>query len=427
MTYNQALKYIYSSIPMFHNVGKSAYKEGLGNILKLDAHFSHPHKAYKTIHIGGTNGKGSTSHMLSSILISSGYKVGLFTSPHIKDFRERIRVNSQTISKKFVKDFIEKEQSFLESIKPSFFELTTIMALKYFEEKKVDIAIIEVGLGGRLDSTNIITPILSLITNISFDHTEFLGDTLEKIAFEKAGIIKPKVPIIIGESLPQTQDVFLLKAKESLSPIFFADKDDEIKSFKILSYGGIKITTKNFGKLFTDLNGAYQRKNINTVVCSVKHLRLQGLNISNENVKKGLSMVYTTGLMGRWQKIRSYPNIVVDTGHNLSGWEYIVKQLELQKAKSLRIIFGMLSDKDYEAIMNLLPKNAIYYITKASSKRAITEDVLLKKALSLGLKAKSFANVRAAYKEALKDASKNDFIFIGGSTYIVADFMKDNV
>ncbi len=426
MTYKEAQHYIEASIPMFHDVGAKAYKEGLGDILELDSHLGHPHLKYKTIHVAGTNGKGSTCSMLASILQASGYRVGLFTSPHIKDFRERIRVNSQVISKKFISCFIEKERSFIDSIHPSFFELTTAIALKYFAYKKVDIAIIEVGLGGRLDSTNIITPILSIITNISLDHTQFLGETLEKIASEKAGIIKPKVPVVIGETQTETKDVFLSKAKEGASQIFFAQKKSEARDFKILPQGCLSFKSPSFGALETDLSGLYQEKNLNTVLSAIKILQTLGLKISKEHLKDGLKQVAkTTGLMGRWQKISSFPTVVCDTGHNPGGWQYIAKQLKTQPEKNLRIIFGLVSDKDYRSIMKMLPKKAIYYFAKSSSKRALSEETLLKMAKSLGLTSYSFSSVKKAFFAAKKDAQKDDFIFVGGSTFVVADFMRE--
>ncbi len=428
MTYKEAQEYIEASIPMFHDVGAKAYKEGLGDILELDSHLGHPHLKYKTIHVAGTNGKGSTCSMLASILQASGYRVGLFTSPHIKDFRERIRVNSQVISKKFISCFIEKERSFIDSIHPSFFELTTALALKYFEYKKVDIAVIEVGLGGRLDSTNIITPILSIITNISLDHTQFLGETLEKIALEKAGIIKPNVPVVIGETQSETKGVFLSKAKECSSSIFFAQKSLEARDFKILPQRGLSFNTLSFGKMTTDLGGLYQEKNINTVLSAIKILQTIGLKIPKEQIKDGLKEVAkTVGFMGRWQKISSFPTIVCDTGHNPGGWQYIVKQLKALPCKNLRIIFGMVSDKDYALVMKLLPKKAIYYFAKSSSKRSIPEETLQNLAKSLGLTSYSFPSVKKAFLRAKKDAKQDDFIFVGGSTFVVADFMTDCV
>ncbi len=428
MTYKEAQEYIEASIPMFHDVGAKAYKEGLGDILELDSHLGHPHLKYKTIHVAGTNGKGSTCSMLTSILQASGYRVGLFTSPHIKDFRERIRVNSQVISKKFISCFIEKERSFIDSIHPSFFELTTALALKYFEYKKVDIAVIEVGLGGRLDSTNIITPILSIITNISLDHTQFLGETLEKIAREKAGIIKPNVPVVIGETQTETEGVFLSKAKECSSSIFFAQKSSEARDFKILPQRGLSFKSPSFGPLETDLGGLYQEKNINTVLSAIKILQTLGLKISKEHIKDGLKEVgKSTGFMGRWQKISSFPTVVCDTGHNPGGWQYIVKQLKTQPCKNLRIVFGMVSDKDYALVMKQLPKKAIYYFAKSSSKRSIPEETLQTLAKSLGLTSYSFPSVKKAFLRAKKDAQKDDFIFVGGSTFVVADFMMNCV
>lgn len=275
MTYSETIEYLYNSVPMFQKVGAVAYKEGLYNTVKLDEHFGHPHLSYKTIHIAGTNGKGSCSHTIAAILQAQGYKVGLYTSPHLKDFRERIRINGECISEEYVVDFVEKERSFFEPLSPSFFELTTALAFKYFSDCKVDIAIIEVGLGGRLDCTNIITPLLSIITNISFDHTQFLGDTLEKIAYEKAGIIKRGVPVVIGESVDETRPVFITKAKENGSKIVFAEEDDDIIDTKMSAQGGIYYDTKSFSRIYGELGGIYQKNNTRTILCAIKQLQKQ--------------------------------------------------------------------------------------------------------------------------------------------------------
>ena len=428
MTYEETIKYLYNSVPMFQKVGAVAYKEGLENTLILDEHFGHPHKKYKTIHIAGTNGKGSCSHTIAAILQAAGYKVGLYTSPHIKDFRERIRINGQCISKEYVIGFVQNERHFFEPLHPSFFELTTAMAFKYFEECKVDIAVIEVGLGGRLDCTNIITPILSVITNISFDHTQFLGDTLAKIAYEKAGIIKNGIPVVIGETTEETKPVFISKSIEQNAKLIFAESENEIINAKSLPEGGISYNTHTFGALYGELGGLYQKMNTNTILCSTKELIESGINIKKEDIKTGFAHVTEmTGLHGRWQKIKEHPTVICDTGHNVGGWKYLSKQLNMQKCKQMRIIFGMVDDKDVSTVISLLPSNAIYYFTKADNKRAINENEIKQIGDAHHLKSKSFPNVKNAYQQAINDADKDDFIFVGGSSYIVADFLNDCV
>lgn len=426
MTYEETIEYLYNSVPMFQKVGAVAYKEGLYNTIKLDEHFGHPHKKYKTIHVAGTNGKGSCSHTIASILQNAGYKVGLYTSPHLKDFRERIKINGVCIDKEYVVDFVENEQYFFKPLSPSFFELTTALAFKYFAEKHVDIAVIEVGLGGRLDCTNIITPILSIITNISFDHTQFLGNTLAKIAHEKSGIIKNNIPIIIGESVEETRPVFKDKARECNSPITFAENENELLETTQNQQGGILYTSKTFGIINGELGGIYQIKNTKTILCAIKKLKELGLKISNDDVKNGFANVtQNTGLLGRWQKIKDNPTIICDTGHNVGGWVYLSKQLKAQKCKQMRIIFGMVDDKDISTVMGLLPVNAVYYFTKANNKRAIEENAIMRIANKLQLSSNYYPNVKSAYEKALNDADRNDFIFIGGSSYIVADFLNE--
>ena len=428
MTYEETIEYLYNSVPMFQKVGAVAYKEGLYNTIKLDEHFGHPHKQYATIHIAGTNGKGSCSHTIASILQAAGYKVGLYTSPHLKDFRERIRVNGKCISKEYVVDFVKNERCFFEPLHPSFFELTTALAFKFFAENNVDIAVIEVGLGGRLDCTNIIKPILSIITNISFDHTQFLGDTLAKIANEKAGIIKEHVPVVIGESINETRPVFIMKASEKKSPLIFADEEDEIYESTMNLIGGISYKTKNFGKFNGELGGIYQIKNTATILCAIKQLKKTGIKIENQDVKKGFSSVTeATGLLGRWQQIRKDPIVICDTGHNVGGWEYLSKQLEAQKCKQMRIVFGMVDDKDIHSVIKMLPANAIYYFTKPNNKRALDENKIGLLGNERGLRSNCYPTVKSAYKQALADADINDFIFVGGSSYIVSDFLNDCV
>lgn len=405
MNYQETIQYLYNSTPVFEHVGASAYKEGLSNSWALDKHFNHPHTKFKTIHVAGTNGKGSCSHTIAAILQAEGYRVGLFTSPHLVDFRERIKVNGDCISQEYVMDFVENERSFFEPLHPSFFELTTAMAFKYFADSHVDIAVIEVGLGGRLDCTNIITPILSVITNISFDHTQFLGDTLEKIAMEKAGIIKRDIPIVIGETTPETRNVFIQKAKEMNAPIFFAEE-----------YNNPIANELDF-----ELKGSYQLKNKQTILCAVSHLPL---SISPSSIKEGLShVVELTGLMGRWQTIRERPTVICDTGHNVGGWQYLSQQIKSQPCKNLHIVFGMVDDKDIDTVMNMLPTNATYYFTQAQTKRAIPANIVEEKGKEHHLKGYVFPQVADAYKAALHHANEEDFIFVGGSSYIVADFL----
>lgn len=405
MNYQETIQYLYNSTPVFEHVGASAYKEGLSNSWALDEHFNHPHTKFKTIHVAGTNGKGSCSHTIAAILQAEGYRVGLFTSPHLVDFRERIKVNGDCISQEYVMDFVENERSFFEPLHPSFFELTTAMAFKYFADSLVDIAVIEVGLGGRLDCTNIITPILSVITNISFDHTQFLGDTLEKIAMEKAGIIKRDIPIVIGETTPETRNVFIQKAKEMNAPIYFAEE-----------YNNPIANELDF-----ELKGSYQLKNKQTILCAVSHLPL---SISPSSIKEGLShVVELTGLMGRWQTIRERPTVICDTGHNVGGWQYLSQQIKSQPCKNLHIVFGMVDDKDIDTVMNMLPTNATYYFTQAQTKRAIPANIVKEKGKEHHLKGYVFPQVADAYKAALHHANEDDFIFVGGSSYIVADFL----
>ena len=399
-------EYLYSQVPMFQNIGGGAYKEGLENTNILDEHFGHPHRSYKTIHIAGTNGKGSCSHSIASILQEAGYKVGLYTSPHLTDFRERIRVNGEKISEQYVMDFIDNEKEFFEPLQPTFFELTTALAFKYFADKNVDVAVIEVGLGGRLDCTNIILPDLSIITNISLDHTQFLGDTLAKIASEKAGIIKRGTPVVIGETVAETKPVFVSKAQEVGTGIFFAEeyKDENHYGF--------------------ELKGLYQEKNLKTILCAVSHLIYIGYKIEEDDIRRGLSKVCeNTGLMGRWQTIRTNPTVVCDTGHNIGGITYITKQLQEQKCDTLRIVFGMVSDKDVNGVLEIMPKNAVYYFTQSSVKRAMPHQQIKELAGQHGLTGNSFVTVGEAYEKAMEESSANDFIFVGGSSFIVADFL----
>ncbi|MBQ3772594.1 MAG: bifunctional folylpolyglutamate synthase/dihydrofolate synthase [Bacteroidaceae bacterium] len=425
MDYKETIEYLFNSAPLFQNIGAGAYKEGLYNTKVLDEHFAHPHLSFKTIHVAGTNGKGSCSHTIASVLQEAGYKVGLYTSPHLVDFRERIRVNGKPISEQYVIDFVEHERAFFEPLHPSFFELTTAMAFKFFADEKVDVAVIEVGLGGRLDCTNIITPDVSIITNISFDHVQFLGDTLAKIASEKAGIIKPNIPVVIGETTPETKPVFISKAEEQNAPIIFAEEQDEVMGECLLAKGGFDYQTKTFGLITAELGGLCQTKNTRTIIEALKQLIGKGYRITRQNVADGFASVCkNTGLMGRWQKLSDKPKVICDTGHNVGGIQYIVKQLELQEYDNLRIVMGMVNDKDISTVLSMMPKHAVYYFTQASVKRAMPCRDFKAKAAGYGLEGDAYPTVRQAYEAALHDASQNDLVFVGGSSFIVADLLS---
>lgn len=421
MTYPETIKYLFNQLPVYQHIGKSAYKEGLENTLMLDSYFRHPHRSFKIIHVGGTNGKGSTSHTMAAILQSEGYKVGLYTSPHLLDFRERIRINGEKISEEYVIDFVKTHKNNFESIHPSFFELTTLMAFTYFRDEQVDYAVIEVGLGGRLDSTNIVTPILSIITNISLDHTQFLGNTLDKIAFEKAGIIKKHTPVVIGEALKETRAVFSAKANDESAPIVFAEDNPLIISYKKTGKG-IEYETQEYPSLKSELGGLAQLKNTNTILTAISILRTLSLPISKESVYSGFAQVSElTGLMGRWQVIQNHPRVVCDTGHNVGGIRYVTEQLQEEKYERLHIIFGMVNDKDTSSVLALLPKQASYYFTKANIARALDETELQAQASCYELKGTCFTYIPDAIDAALTHASSNDFIFIGGSNFVVAE------
>jgi dihydrofolate synthase/folylpolyglutamate synthase len=410
MDYQATLAYLYDSVPMFQQQGSSAYKEGLENTHILDKHFGHPHQLFRTIHIAGTNGKGSCSHTLAAILQEAGYKVGLYTSPHLIDFRERIRINGIPVSKEYVTQFVEQERAFFEPLKPSFFELTTAMAFKYFAEQQIDVAIIEVGLGGRLDCTNIIRPDLSIITNISFDHTQYLGDTLEKIAGEKAGIIKPHIPVVIGETTPETKSVFIKKAQEVDAPIFFAEDNKE----------------NDYPNLVCQLKGLYQVPNTRTLLTALPLLQKANYSLTEQAVRNGFAHVCElTGLMGRWQRLREYPTIICDTGHNVGGISYIAKQLKEQTYEKLHMVIGMVNDKDISGVLSLLPKEATYYFTKASVKRALPETELAELGNRAGLVGKCYPDVPTAVRAAQEKSLPEDFIFVGGSSFIVADLLAN--
>lgn len=425
MNYKETITYLFNAAPLFQQVGAKAYKEGLSNTHLLDEHFHHPHTHYQTIHVAGTNGKGSCAHTIAAMLQHHGLKVGLYTSPHLVDFRERIRVNGKMIPEEYVVDFVEKERSFFEPLHPSFFELTTAMALKYFADREVDVAVIEVGLGGRLDCTNIITPRLSIITNISFDHTQFLGDTLAKIASEKAGIIKKGVPAVIGEYNEETRPVFQEKASTVGAPITFAEDTQEILSSTLTENGLRHYETKNWGEVVGELTGECQIKNANTLLHAAKIL-MPIFDLTKEDVLYAFRHVCEmTGLQGRWQILQHKPMVVCDTGHNVGGWQYIGHQLkEIEKRYTrVHIVFGMANDKDINHVISQLPKDAICYWTKASVHRAMDEHEVERVAKKHGLVGRTFDNVLAAYQEAMLCATEDDFIYVGGSSFVVADLL----
>lgn len=423
MNYQQTLTYLYAQLPVFQRDGVSAYKPNLNNALLFDAELNHPHQHYTTIHVGGTNGKGSVSNLIASVLQHTGLKVGLYTSPHLKDFRERIRVNGKPISKRYVCSFVEKHAPFIEKLNPSFFETTMCMAFSYFAEEKVDIAVIEVGLGGRLDSTNIIHPILSIITNISFDHMNLLGDSLEKIAQEKAGIIKKNTPTLIGETQKETSSIFTQQANALQAPLFFADQllPGKITAQKNASIEG---SFKGFEYLSIGLGGLYQIKNASTALVAIQLLREKGITIPDKAIRKGFKTVCkTTGLQGRWHILQKKPLVICDTGHNEAGIAYVVEQLKTLTYKQLRIVFGVVNDKDCSKIMALLPVNAIYYFCKAAIPRALNEKELQIKAANVGLQGKTYKTVKEALDAAIQEADSDDVIFVGGSTFVVAEIL----
>ena len=402
MTYKETLNWMFSQLPMYQREGKTAFKKDVSNTIAFSKELDFPEKKFKSIHVGGTNGKGSTSHMLASILQEAGYKVGLYTSPHLKNFTERIRINGKEISEKKVTTFINRHKDFLEKQKLSFFEMTVGLAFDYFANEHVDIAVIEVGLGGRLDSTNIINPELSVITNIGLDHTEMLGNTLPKIAFEKAGIIKKNTTVVIGERQQEVQKVFATKAQETFSEIFYAS--DVFETYK------------------TDLLGDYQQKNSKTAAVAIAHLH--GFKVSQDQIKRGLlNVVKNTNLKGRWQVLQEKPKVICDTAHNKEGLQIVFKQLKKEKFKKLHIVLGVVSDKKIEVIFPLFPKDAVYYFCKPNIPRRLSEEVLQEKATHFGLQGKKFSSVENAYKKALYNANQEDIIYVGGSTFVVAEII----
>jgi dihydrofolate synthase/folylpolyglutamate synthase len=406
MNYQETINWMFNQLPMYQLQGASAYKKDLTNTHLLIAHLHNPQEKVKCIHVAGTNGKGSTSHMLSSILQEAGYKVGLYTSPHLKDFRERIKINGKDISEEFVTNFINEHKFFFESNDMSFFEMTVGLAFDYFAKEKVDIAVIEVGMGGRLDATNIITPLVSVITNIGLDHTQFLGNTLEAVAFEKAGIIKPNISAVIGEYTTETKPVFLAKAKECDSEIYFASD----------------LISENYP---SDLIGDYQMHNKKTVIETITILNAEKeFKITPENIKSGLlQVVKNTGLQGRWQQLGQFPKVICDTAHNKNGLEIVLKQIQKEKFDALHIVLGVVNDKDLDEILPLFPKNAFYYFCKPNIPRGLDASILQKKATMFGLKGEVYNSVTDAYQKAKQNAANSDLIFIGGSTFVVAEIL----
>lgn len=425
MNYSETLTYLYNSAPLFQHIGKDAYKEGLTNTHLLDEYFGHPHHKFRTIHVAGTNGKGSCSHTIAAVLQAAGYRTGLYTSPHLIDFRERIRVNGQPISQEFVVDFVEQHRAFFEPLHPSFFELTTAMAFLYFAQEEVDIAVIEVGLGGRLDCTNIIHPDLCVITNISFDHVQFLGDTLAKIATEKAGIIKPQIPVVIGETTPETKPVFQQQAVEMQAPIHFAEEEHFVQQREYTQEGYCLYQTTNYSNLIGELGGFCQEKNTSTILSALQCLQQAGYHINESHIREGFANVCKlTGLMGRWQRLEEHPTIICDTGHNVGGISYITKQLAIQKYDKLHLVIGMVNDKDISGVLKLLPSEASYYFTQASVQRALPAGKVKELAQTFNLHGEAYPDVKSALIAAKEKAAPEDLIFIGGSSFIVADLLK---
>jgi len=425
--YALALDYLINRLPMYQRTGKPAYKSGLENAIKLDNYFQHPHKKYNTIHVAGTNGKGSVCHMLAAVLQQAGYRVGLHTSPHMLDFRERIKVNGQPCSRIYVTDFLKKHKEIIEKVQPSFFEISVFMVFEYFALKKVDVAIIEVGLGGRLDTTNVINPVLSVITSISKDHTDILGDSLDKIAAEKAGIIKTSVPVVIGETHPETEPVFSSTAKEKQAEIFFADQHYQI-DYSLFSTDGFQVfNVRKGGQMYLpnlkiELLGTYQRKNVITLIQAIDILRDKGFAIAEIDIYHSLKKIVE--LTGLWQIVGHNPLTLLDAAHNADGIEEVIKQLQNMPHEQLHLIIGFVKDKDVQSILSLLPPNGRYYFTRSSVPRSMNEDELFHLGEQRGLKGKSYHSVEKAWQDARANAGKNDIIIITGSMFLLADFLS---
>ena len=430
MTYKETIDYLYQQLPVFHRIGKKAYKADLSNTIKLCEYLGNPHQKFRSIHIAGTNGKGSSSHYLASILQSAGYKTGLYTSPHLKSYTERIRINGISIPENEVVSFVERNKVFLEDLNPSFFEMSVGMAFEYFANEQVDIAIIEVGLGGRLDSTNIITPLLSLITNISFDHTDILGDTLPKIAYEKAGIIKPNIPVVIGERISETENIFIEKAKAEYAPIYFGEDYYKILDFQennlVLEMNVLDLSSNQNCKIVSQLIGEYQTKNILGVLKCTDILNQSDIQISSEAIFAGIkNVVSQTGLEGRWQILSKKPLMICDIAHNVGGISQVIKSLQKIKYNKLWMILGFVSDKDISGILALLPNDANYIFCEANIPRALKSDVLLTQAKTFGLIGEEIKNVNDAINFVKSKANNKDLIYIGGSTFVVAEIAEE--
>lgn len=427
MNYQQTLDFLYSKLPMFTRVGASAFKKDLTNTIILCEALNNPQNKFKSIHVAGTNGKGSTSHMLAAVLQAQGFKTGLYTSPHLKDFRERIRINGKMISKTEVKTFVKNQKKLIYKIEPSFFEVTVAMAFDHFAKNQVEIAIIEVGLGGRLDSTNIILPQISVITNISLDHMNMLGNTLEEIAGEKAGIIKQGIPVIIGETQSESKPVFIRKAEEMKAPIFFSDEQLKAKDIIVknnrLSFSVYENDRLKYPNIKCDLTGLYQPKNIITVIKALEILSQKtGTTIVKQALFEGLKQVKNlTQLQGRWQTLSKNPLVICDTGHNEAGIAEVIKNIEATEYKNLHVVFGMVKDKDISKVLSLMPKKATYYFCKPDIERGLDEHELQNQAAAFGLKGENFQSVIKAKNAAIASAHGDDLIFIGGSTFVVAE------
>lgn len=420
MNYEHIIQDLYGRLPMYQRVGTAAYKADLNNTLYLDNFLNNPHRKFSSIHVAGTNGKGSVSHMIASILQEAGYKTGLYTSPHLKDFRERIRVNGKMIEKQYVVEFVDWISPVIEEVSPSFFEITVALAFQYFADEKVDFAVVEVGMGGRLDSTNIITPVLSVITNISLDHVKFLGESVELIAAEKAGIIKDGLPVVIGKKQSETTDVYKKIAKKKDAVLIYAEDHYQVTESKIYNYQNQQV----FSSLKPDLKGLYQKENIGTVLTAIEKLIQQGYSISNKNIVDGLSrVVENTGILGRWQVLHEKPLVICDTGHNEAGINMIVSQLKNYNYKTLHFVFGTVNDKNISKILSLLPLEAVYYFTKADIPRAMDAAALKHEAEKFGLSGRFFSSVKQAYQEAIANTGEDDLVFIGGSTFVVAEVL----